>query len=447
MGVADTNKYLMFIVVDFLTTVICLFVIFLNYLKKYNLAILVICMTALSVVSFFYALKGVLATLFYFIPILMPVVLYDRRKQYVPFVFINLALMIVITIILEGNNSLFKLPAPESPRLFSHLLNFTITFLIVTLIAFHFKNENVKSEKSLLHKNSILEAQSAEISLQRDELEKKKNEIESKNTNITDSINYAKNIQTALLPRHELLDEILPEHFILLRPRDIVSGDFYWFAYIEKLSVIAAVDCTGHGVPGAFMSMLGSAFLNEIVNKEYITHPGVILRRLRKEVIKSLHQHGETGESKDGMDIALCVIDRENMKLQFAGANNPLYLVRDKSLPAPAEAKVFEGDTKNLYEIKGDEMSVSVSFNMNNFTNHELDFFKGDTIYLFSDGYADQFGGPDGKKFSYGRLRNLLLQNSGEALDVQQSRLEEAIDNWKRDLSQVDDIMVVGVRL
>ena len=149
-------------------------------------------------------------------------------------------------------------------------MNFTITYIIVFVITVHFKSEKIKSERNLIEKNTLLESQAAKIMAQRDEIKKREIEVEIKNTNITDSINYAKNIQTALLPRHELLDEILPDHFIFLKPRDIVSGDFYWFTYIENLSVIAAVDCTGHGVPGAFMSMLGSAFLNEIVNKEYI---------------------------------------------------------------------------------------------------------------------------------------------------------------------------------
>ena len=447
LGVPEGNKYKIFIYVDFITVGICLVVVFLNYLRKYGMAILLLCVTATFVVSFFYIMKGVLGAIFYFIPILMPVVFYDRKRQFIPFVMINLVLMIGISVILSGNDTLFKVPSPESPRLFSYLLNFTITFLIVSLIAFHFKNENIKSEKNLMSKNSILEFQAGEILLQRDEIEKRKVELEGKNTNITDSINYAKNIQTALLPRHELLDEILPEHFILLRPRDIVSGDFYWFTFIENLSVIAAVDCTGHGVPGAFMSMLGSAFLNEIVNKEYMTHPGVILRRLRKEVIRSLHQHGELGESKDGMDIALCVIDNQNMKLQFAGANNPLYIVRKKSLPPPADARSFENGDNILYEIKGDRMPVSVSYSMNNFTNHEIDYNKGDIIYLFSDGFADQFGGPDGKKYSYSRFRDLLLLNSCLPIETQQLKLEEAFDSWKGQLNQVDDIMVVGIRL
>jgi serine phosphatase RsbU (regulator of sigma subunit) len=355
--------------------------------------------------------------------------------------------MYVQTFILNKNDLLFVVPANTSNRLFVFLMNFTITYLIIYFIVYHFKKENLRNEMKLRKKNQILEAQAEEIIVQRDELVRTKSEIEIKNINITDSINYARNIQTALLPRHELLDEILPDHFILLKPRDIVSGDFYWFTYIENLSVIAAVDCTGHGVPGAFMSMLGSAFLNEIVNKEYMTHPGVILRRLRKEVIRSLHQNGEAGESKDGMDLSICVIDKEKMKLQFAGANNPLYLVRNKDADAPGDFNRYESEKAILYEIKGDRMPVSAGYTMNNYTMHEFDFLKGDMIYLFSDGYADQFGGPQGKKFGYRNFKMLLLENSGTHLDDQMRILENSFNEWKGSQNQVDDMLVVGIRL
>lgn len=355
--------------------------------------------------------------------------------------------MYAITFVLYRKEILFRMPDYASSNIFAYLMNFTITFLIVFFIVYYFKVENLRNETKLRKKNHILEAQAQEIMNQRDELEKTKSEIQNKNESITDSINYAKNIQTALLPRHELLDEILPYHFILLKPRDIVSGDFYWFTYIENLSVIAAVDCTGHGVPGAFMSMLGSVFLNEIVNKEYMTHPAVILRRLRKEVIRSLHQRGEAGESKDGMDLTICVIDNAKMKLQFAGANNPMYLVRRKGNTAPGDYRSTESDMATLYEIKGDKMPVSAGYPMNNYTLYEMDFIKGDMIYLFSDGYADQFGGPSGKKFGYRNFKELLLENSQDTLDSQMYKLETQFDVWKGNLSQVDDVMVVGIRL
>jgi serine phosphatase RsbU (regulator of sigma subunit) len=444
----DGNQsYGVFMIVDIVSGLICVGTLVLNNLKKYNYAILLLCLFAILVVSFHYIMKGSLNSFFYFIPVLLTIVFYDKRLSYILLVILNLVIMYLITFWLSGHHQFFKIPDADSPALFIYFMNFTITYIIVFVITVHFKAEKMRSERNLIEKNSLLESQAVKIIAQRDEIIKREIELEVKNTNITDSINYAKSIQTALLPRHELLDEILPDHFILLKPRDIVSGDFYWFTYIENLCVIAAVDCTGHGVPGAFMSMLGSAFLNEIVNKEYITHPGVILRRLRKEVIRSLHQKGETGESKDGMDIALCVIDKENMKLQFAGANNSLYIVRSKDAPAPGDYKKLEDDENVLYEIKADRWSVSVSFTMNNFSNHEIDYLKGDIIYLFSDGYADQFGGPNGKKFSYNNFRKLLLENSSASLEVQMQRLESNLKEWQGNLSQVDDIMVLGIKL
>jgi serine phosphatase RsbU (regulator of sigma subunit) len=444
----DGNRsYGIFVSVDILSGLICIATLFLNHLKKYNYGILLLCLYAILIVAFHYMMKGSLNSFFFFIPVLLTIVFFDKKYRYIILVLLNLAVMYVITFWLFKYNRLFRIPDPDSPGLFIYFMNFTITYIIVFVITVHFKSEKIKSERNLIDKNSILESQSVKILAQRDEIVKREIELEAKNTNITDSINYAKNIQTALLPRHELLYEILPEHFILLKPKDIVSGDFYWFTYIENLSVIAAVDCTGHGVPGAFMSMLGSAFLNEIVNKEYITHPGVILRRLRKEVIRSLHQKGESGESKDGMDISLCVIDNENMKLQYAGANNHLYIVRKKDAIAPGDYRTLEDGENVLYEVKADRMPISVSYSMNNYKNHEIDFQKGDMIYLFSDGYADQFGGPLGKKFSYSSFRKLLLENSSAPLEVQQQKLEANLEEWKGDLGQVDDIMVLGIRL
>ena len=446
-SIPDARGYLVFIFGDLIATIIFVSTLYLNYRRKHNWAIFNICASSILIVGLYYWVKGGLLVFYFFIPVMLSVVLYQKRSHYLPLVILTLAIMIFLTIVLYNNNWLFRMPYPDTPKLFDFILNFSIAFFIVFIIAYHFQAENIKSRRSLYHKNVLFELQSEEITAQRDAIRRHKEELETKNTRITDSIKYAKNIQTALLPRKELLDQILPDHFILLRPRDIVSGDFYWFTYIEKLAVIAAVDCTGHGVPGAFMSMLGSAFLNEIVNKEYITHPAVILRRLRKEVIRSLHQEGETSVSKDGMDIALCAIDKESFRLQFAGATSPMYLVRHKNMPPVEGYRMTEYGDHVLYEIKGDRMSISFDFLDNNFTLHEIDYLTGDTVYLFSDGYADQFGGPHGKKFGYGNFRLQLLKNCSEDMDVQKTLLEECIMNWKGDLSQVDDITVVGVRL
>jgi serine phosphatase RsbU (regulator of sigma subunit) len=243
------------------------------------------------------------------------------------------------------------------------------------------------------------------------------------------------------------LESYLSEHFVLYKPKDIVSGDFYWISNIENKTIIAAVDCTGHGVPGAFMSMLGITLLNEIINKEYITHPGVILRRLRKEVINSLQQKGERGEQKDGMDIALCTLDTENMKLQFAGANNPLYLIRKSNLETVGELRFELNGDDRLYEIKGDLMPIGIYDRMENFTSHEIDIYKGDSFYLFTDGFPDQFGGSDYKKFGYRPFREQLLKNHSITMPDQKIMLEEVLNEWMGINSQIDDILVIGFRI
>ncbi|MCX6335622.1 MAG: SpoIIE family protein phosphatase [Bacteroidia bacterium] len=314
-----------------------------------------------------------------------------------------------------------------------------LIWTIVKLNIRRLEKQKSQLEKTVAERTSQLKATLNVVNAQ-------KVEIEAVNSQMTDSINYAKYIQSAILPQKELLDAYLKEYFILFNPRDIVSGDFYWATSIEGLSVIAAVDCTGHGVPGAFMSMLGAALLNEIINKEYITHPGVILRRLRKEIIRSLHQRGETGELKDGMDISICTIDFVNMKLQFAGANNPLYLVRKRDGKRIDTRTFIESEKNILYEIKGDRMPISIHESMKEFTTHEIEIIKGDVLYLFSDGFADQFGGRDGKKLHYMTFKKILLEHTGESMEEQKLSLEKTFFDWKGDLSQVDDVLVVGIR-
>jgi serine phosphatase RsbU (regulator of sigma subunit) len=286
-----------------------------------------------------------------------------------------------------------------------------------------------------------------EIEKQRDIVISQKDHIEKINTEITDSINYAKYIQSSILPKADQLDSYLGEHFVLYKPKDIVSGDFYWTSKIDNKTIIAAVDCTGHGVPGAFMSMLGTALLNEIINKEYITHPGVILRRLRKEVINSLKQKGERGEQKDGMDISLCTLDLENMKLQFAGANNPIYLIRKSNLEEAGELRCELTGDDRLYEIKGDMMPIGIYDRMENFTFHEIDIFKGDSIYLFTDGFPDQFGGPDCKKFGYKPFREQLIKNNSKTMPDQKISLGKVLNEWMGNNSQIDDILVIGFKI
>ena len=267
-----------------------------------------------------------------------------------------------------------------------------------------------------------------------DELSKKNNEITKKNLEITDSINYAKRIQYALLPSGDYIKKILPERFILFKPKDIVSGDFYWLSKVDNKIIIVAADCTGHGVPGAFMSMLGVSFLNEIVTKNKTTEPAEILNCLRAMVIDSLDQN--QGESKDGMDIALAVLDTENTLLKFAGAYNSLYLIKANQ------------EQPEIMQIKADRMPIGIHFEIEKqFTTKEIQLCKNDIFYLFSDGYQDQFGGKKNKKFKSKRFRKLLLEIYQKPLEEQQQILDKIIEKWRGDINQIDDIIVVGVRV
>ena len=306
----------------------------------------------------------------------------------------------------------------------------------------------VNEELQLL--NEDLNQQNEEITAQRDEIERQKEFVEEINFEINQSINYATRLQQSIFPEKNLLTKYLSEHFVLFKPKDKVSGDFYWWTHIENHTVITTADCTGHGVPGAFMSMLGTSFLREIVQKEYITHTGVILRKLRKEVVKALKQKGEIGEQKDGMDMAIISINHETNLLQFSGAYNPLYIIRKGSLNIEDKAvrlHEYPDLDYKLYEIKPDKMPIAIYDKMDVFTTHEIQLETGDQLYMFSDGYPDQFGGPKGKKFKYKPFKRLLIENANRNMQDQKKVLNTAFKNWKGYLEQVDDVVVLGIKI
>jgi len=252
-----------------------------------------------------------------------------------------------------------------------------------------------------------------------------------KNQQITDSINYARRIQEAILPSDEDIKKEWPESFVLYKPKAVVSGDFYWFSHHNGKSFIATVDCTGHGVPGAFMSMIGNTLLNEIIHEKQLSKPSEILKRLHLGVSSSLNQSKKETSSRDGMDLTFCTIDKAALKLQFAGANNPLYLVRDGKLE----------------ETKADTLSIGDDRFGDDYTNHEIQLKTGDCIYTFTDGYADQFGGPNNKKYYYRNFQELLIRNSSKSMDEQKSSLDSEIMSWMGERTQVDDILIVGFRI
>ncbi len=281
--------------------------------------------------------------------------------------------------------------------------------------------------------NKMLKEKNIAIQHQNEEIEKQKKLVEDKNKSITSSINYAKRIQQAILISREHLDKIMPEHFIFYRPRDIVSGDFYWAHRSSSGKLIfAAVDCTGHGVPGAFMSMVGNALLNEIVIENKVEESDEILNQLKKGVIQALKQTGTAGEQKDGMDIVLCVFNNTNNTLSFSGAYNPLYHFRNG----------------NFTEYKGDKQTIGYQKGKENpFTKHTIEVEKGDTIYLFTDGFTDQKGGKDGRKFYSKTLQELLSSIQHLPMLEQRTFIKKTFDEWKGNYEQIDDICIIGVRV
>jgi serine phosphatase RsbU (regulator of sigma subunit) len=285
----------------------------------------------------------------------------------------------------------------------------------------------------------IIELQKKEVDQQRELAdsrrllaEEQKEIIEEKQKEILDSIHYAKRIQQAMLTSESYFDEHLnADYFIYYQPKDIVSGDFYWAVAHHNKFYIATADCTGHGVPGAFMSLLNISFLNENVIERNLQDPAQILNEQRKEIIKALNPKGSEN-SKDGMDCVLCAIDITNNTLEFAAANNPVWLIRNNELT----------------EYKADKMPVGkYEDNAKDFKSQSIAIQKGDLTYTFTDGYADQFGGPKGKKFKYKQLENLLLANHHLPMDKQRELLSQTINDWKGNNEQVDDILVIGVRI
>ena len=295
--------------------------------------------------------------------------------------------------------------------------------------------KNMKLEKVLQkNKQKTIDLFGKHIDLKKakKEIGTQKAQIEKQNISITDSIKYASFIQSAVLPQEELIQEIIPKHFIIYMPRDIVSGDFYWMEKIDDILYIAAADCTGHGVPGAFMSMLGISLLNELVIRYRNKKANDFLDLLREKVIFSLHQTGRMDEAADGMDISFCIINTKTLELHFSGAHNPIYILRNNE----------------IIEIKGDRMPIGFSLRINKpFTDNEFQLKKGDKIYLFSDGFADQFGGENGMKMRYKVFQQHLLDSHKMDFQKQKEYLIQKFVEWKGDYNQIDDILIIGFEI
>lgn len=282
-------------------------------------------------------------------------------------------------------------------------------------------------------KVKMLWDQSTAIHHEKDRIDKLKTQVEYRHKEIIDSVHYAKKIQQAILPSQELINSFLPDSFIFFKPKNIVSGDFYWAHQVDENQVLfAAVDCTGHGVPGAFMSIMGYHLLERVVMESNLIEPALILNELSKSVVKSLKQTNELGSVKDGMDIALCKIDFKNYELEYAGAHNSFYLIRNGVLT----------------ETKADRKSIGISLSKtDHFFNHKIKLEKGDCLYVFSDGYVDQKGGPDNSKFFYQPFKQLLIDIHQLEMREQKQKLEKIISEWKGEKEQIDDMLVIGVRV
>jgi serine phosphatase RsbU (regulator of sigma subunit) len=297
-----------------------------------------------------------------------------------------------------------------------------ILILVIVFAVYAFRSFKIKQKI-----NTQLSVQKEEIMAQRDEIELQRSIVEEKNKGLTDSINYAKRIQYTLLTNDEFLKENLKDHFVYFNPKDIISGDFYWAAKKGNKFFLAVCDCTGHGVPGAFMSLLSVSFLNEAINERGILSPERILDYVRGRLIESVSKDGQ----RDGFDGILICMENGNNTFKYAAAHNNPIVIRNDS----------------IIELPYDKMPVGHNEKIVSFNLHTFDLNKGDTLYLFTDGFADQFGGPKGKKFMYKQLKELLITISDKSLDIQKQDIEQTLNNWKGNLEQVDDVTLLGIRI
>lgn len=320
------------------------------------------------------------------------------------------------------------------------LITLSVVVFCIFLIRSRYRltyNE-IKIRLQLELSKKVIEQKHEEVVLQKVEIQLQKDSLEAKNREITDSISYAKSIQNALIPSEEKFRDALKESFVLFKPKDIVSGDFYWVYRKDEIVFYVTADCTGHGVPGGFMTMLGLSFLDQIIVNQHVQNPAEVLDLMKEKLIKTLNQYGQVGENKDGMDINVCRLDTSKNELTFSAANNNIYVVKNDS-PVPGQ--------KELLVYKADRQPCGYFILNKPFTSQTIQLNPGDCVYTFTDGYADQFGGPKGKKFRYKQFEQMLLNNSYGEMAMQRDILNDTMDEWRGTHEQVDDILVIGVRI
>ena len=381
--------------------------------KKHNAAFYITCFYGLFYFVFGSVLYGLDSNLHFFILImcLISIALFGNKNALRFFIITSVVSFFALLFALKNKSGLIELT--EMMRRVQEvisILNLFLLFSITILFFIFFRRENLLFQKAIL---------------------KQKNIIEEKQKEILDSINYAKRIQFSLLASQHLLKNNLSEHFVLFKPKDVVSGDFYWGTPSDEGFIYITADCTGHGVPGAFMSLLNISKLSQAINENKITRPDLILNNIRTEIIKALNTEGSE-ESKDGMDAVLCKLDVKNLKLQYAAANNAFYIIRNNELLICKADKMPVG--------KGHDDSIS-------FTYNEITLKREDIVYTFTDGYADQFGGPKGKKFKYKQLEDVLMSICDLPMEQQSFILNQKFEEWKGSLDQVDDVLIIGVKI
>ncbi|MBL7898388.1 MAG: serine/threonine-protein phosphatase [Crocinitomicaceae bacterium] len=393
---------------------LCLSALYLNYLKWFTFAKFYFYVVAVSII-FGLGLaigKGSYNELFFFPTFIFPAMLFHNRAVIITLSVIAGLLFILQSYLMEFVPPVFDVPAQI--KLTIRYLFQIIVFTIVFFEIYYFKTQNYRFQKLLKQKNE---------------------EIEHKSQEIIDSINYAKRIQEAILLPVHLVKNHLPDSFVIYKPKDIVAGDFYWIEEIQDSTLVSVADCTGHGVPGAMVSVVCHNALNSALREFDLTDPGEILDKTRDLVTRQFSK--STQEVKDGMDISLVSLEKDYKngfrKLHWAGANNPLWILRKGA--------------QEIEEIKPDKQAVGRGEHLKKFTTHSINLQKGDLIYIFSDGFADQFGGERGKKYKYKPFKDLLVLHANKSMKEQEETILHEFEIWKKDLEQVDDICIIGIRI
>jgi serine phosphatase RsbU (regulator of sigma subunit) len=403
------------VILNFLFFAFSVLSLYLNYKRQHESAFLVSSAYGLFYFTFGSIFYGLQSNLHFFIIIMCLIAIALFKSNVILRIFIAMAVICFFALVIFMGDKPGLITFTEEMKKTQSIIsivNLFVLFVITVLFFVFFRRENLLFQKAIMEQKEV---------------------IEEKQKEILDSINYAKRIQFALLASENLLNEYLPEHFVLFKPKDVVSGDFYWATPTDDgCFIYVTADCTGHGVPGAFMSLLNISKLSQSINENKITRPDWILNYIRTEIIKALNSDSSGRASKDGMDAVLCKLNLKGMKMEYAAANNSFYILRNSE----------------ILICKADKMPVGMGHDDSlSFTYNQIALQPGDIIYTFTDGFADQFGGPKGKKFKYKQLEEMLLSVHHLPMNEQKPLLEQKFVSWKGHLDQVDDVLILGVKV